>query len=131
MPCCFPLMFSICSVRSSPPWWTRRERSDPPVQMSSSPLHCRSPWQRRTVTSEPLLGDVKPGLQRTSSRAEKAGEGERRRTSEVSLTGRGQGHVRPEERRENETILKMSWIVSFKCTKNTNPFTKALMRLSN
>lgn len=72
--------------------------SNPPVQIGSSPLHCRSPWQRRIVTSKPL-GILNPGLQRTSSRAEKEWVGERRRATEFSLSGRGQGQVRPEEER--------------------------------
>lgn len=50
------------------------------LDLSSSPLHCRSPWQRRIVVSSPLCM-VNPGLQRTSSRPENEGEGERRATS--------------------------------------------------
>lgn len=64
------------------------------VQTGTSPLHCRSPWQRLIVTSRPL-GSVNPGLQRTSSRASKELVGWRRLTSEFSLGGRGQGQVRP------------------------------------
>ncbi len=65
-----------------------------PVQTGSSPLHCRSPWQRRIVVSSPLCM-VNPGLQRTSSRAEKEGEGERRATPKFFPGGTGHGHVRP------------------------------------
>lgn len=71
--------------------------SNPPVQTGSSPLHCWSPWQRRMVASKPL-GNVKPGSQRTSSRAEKEWVGERRWATELALRGRGQGQVRPEEK---------------------------------
>lgn len=120
--CCFCLIvekvtntaaifFQVCISCYLDSWlWRNQEKarkksiffllnSNPPVQMGSSPLHCRSPWQRRMVTSKPL-GNVNPGLQRTSSRAEKDWVGERRRATEFSPGGRGQGQVRPEEKRE-------------------------------
>lgn len=79
--------------------------------MGSSPLHCRSPWQRRIVASKPLA-KVKPGLQRTSSRAEKEGVGERRRAFEFSLRDRGQGQVRPAEKRSENVLRSCSTLLS-------------------
>ena len=46
------------------------------------------------VASRPL-GSVKPGLQRTSSRAEKEWVGDSRREAEWPPGARGHGHVRP------------------------------------
>jgi len=60
---------------------------------------------------------VYPGLQRTFSRAEKEGKGERRSTSEFFAGGRGHGHVRPVHKEYSDENSEHCLIIYYRfCT---------------